>query len=364
MTMQKRYAFLLLPALGVLALACCSTLTSESSCGHGAGRVVDEALCVGRSAASFPAADEDYFRDMDYGVTKNPATVAAELAPYVPGIAPGDATAAAVKGRNNWIVWAGGNDRLWNDLSVESAGIIRDRERGVPRFNEFRRQYGLRQLRSYDDFIDTRQPSGSPERTEQERLIATLRAVYGQHRCDASKVITAAQLDDRGNPITDCLGFADGTLVDNIEDVDTVVGWLAEFRRPHGIRHFRDAVAGLHSQRVAAPLQRPFFHVELPARVLFVVRRAMGHRERSRRQANGARQSEWTRDGSVPSEAGIAAQRSGVAAGARAGDQRIRSVGARPRHLLFIAMDASLRGAIGSRLPRVIAANGQSGESG
>ena len=172
---------------------------------------------------------------MDYGVTKNPATVATELAPYVPGIAPGDATAAAVKGRNNWIVWAGGNDRLWNDLSVESAGIIRDRERGVPRFNEFRRQYGLRQLRSYDDFIDTRQPSGSPERTEQERLIATLRAVYGQHRCDASKVITAAQLDDRGNPITDCLGFADGTLVDNIEDVDTVIGWLAEFRHPHGI---------------------------------------------------------------------------------------------------------------------------------
>ena len=124
MTMQKRYAFLLLPALGVLALACCSTLTSESSCGHGAGRVVDEALCVGRTAASFPAADEDYFRDMDYGVTKNPATVAAELASYVPGIAPGDATAAAVKGRNNWIVWTGGNDRLWNDLSVESAGIL------------------------------------------------------------------------------------------------------------------------------------------------------------------------------------------------------------------------------------------------
>jgi len=23
-------------------------------------------------------------------------------------------------------------------------------------------------------------------------------------------------------------------MVDNIEDVDTVVGWLAEFHRPHG----------------------------------------------------------------------------------------------------------------------------------
>jgi len=113
-----------LPALAILALACCSTLPWQASCGHGAGHVVDEALCVGRTAASFPAADEDYFRDMDYGITKDPAKMAAELAPYVPGIAPADATAAAVKGRNNWIVWTGGNDRLWNDLSVESAGIL------------------------------------------------------------------------------------------------------------------------------------------------------------------------------------------------------------------------------------------------
>ena len=123
MTTQFR-AVRALPVLAILALACCSTLPWQASCGHGAGHVVDEALCVGRTAASFPAADEDYFRDMDYGVTKDPAKMAAELAPYVPGIAPADATAAAVKGRNNWIVWTGGNDRLWNDLSVESAGIL------------------------------------------------------------------------------------------------------------------------------------------------------------------------------------------------------------------------------------------------
>jgi len=123
MTTQFR-AVRALPVLAILALACCSTLPWQASCGHGAGHVVDEALCVGRTAASFPAADEDYFRDMDYGITKDPAKMAAELAPYVPGIAPADATAAAVKGRNNWIVWTGGNDRLWNDLSVESAGIL------------------------------------------------------------------------------------------------------------------------------------------------------------------------------------------------------------------------------------------------
>ena len=109
---------------GALVLACCTTLPWQASCGRGGGNVLDEALCVGRMAGSFPAADEDYFRDMDYGVTKDAAKVASELAPYVPGIAPADAVKAAVKGRNNWIVWTGGNDRLWNQLSVDSAGIL------------------------------------------------------------------------------------------------------------------------------------------------------------------------------------------------------------------------------------------------
>jgi hypothetical protein len=124
MRIRGRHAARALPWLGILLLACCSTLPFEASCGHGSGRVVDEALCVGRDARSFPAADEDYFRDMDYGVTRDPARVARELAAYVPGISPADATAAAVRGRNNWIVWTGGNDRLWNELSIESAGIL------------------------------------------------------------------------------------------------------------------------------------------------------------------------------------------------------------------------------------------------
>ncbi len=119
-------------------------------------------------------------------------------------------------------------------IDVAALDIIRDRERGVPRFNEFRRQYGLRQLRSFDDFADQRLPPGSSARAEQERLIALLREVYGQHRCDASKIITTAQRNDEGTRISDCLGYADGTMVDNIEDVDTVVGWHAEFTRPHG----------------------------------------------------------------------------------------------------------------------------------
>ena len=121
-----------------------------------------------------------------------------------------------------------------NKIDVVALDIIRDRERGVSRFNEFRRQYGLKQLRSFDDFVNHRLEKGSPERMEQERLAQLLREVYGVHRCDASKIITAAQLNDDGTRITDCLGLPDGSLVDNIEDLDTVVGWHAEFTRPHG----------------------------------------------------------------------------------------------------------------------------------
>ena len=67
------------------------------------GNVKDEALMVGRTAASFPAADEDYFKDMDGGL---------------------QLTANEIKGRNNWIVWTGGNDRFWDFLANNSAGAL------------------------------------------------------------------------------------------------------------------------------------------------------------------------------------------------------------------------------------------------
>lgn len=125
-------------------------------------------------------------------------------------------------------------DSATGKVDVAALDIIRDRERGVPRFNEFRRQYGLRQLTSFDDFVDRRLPEDSAERREQLARVRLLREVYGQHRCDASKVITRAQLNVDGSPITDCLGQPDGSMVDNVEDIDTVVGWLAETTRPHG----------------------------------------------------------------------------------------------------------------------------------
>ncbi len=125
-------------------------------------------------------------------------------------------------------------------IDVTALDLIRDRSHGLPRFNEFRRQYGLQQLTSFDDFVDVRLADRAADdataRAELERergLVETIRDIYGQHVCDASKVITRAQRDgDR--PIDDCLGHPNGSVVDNVEDVDVVVGMLAEFTRPHG----------------------------------------------------------------------------------------------------------------------------------
>ena len=134
-------------------------------------------------------------------------------------------------------------------VDVTALDIIRDRERGIPRFNEFRRQIGLRQLTSFDDFVDQRlakkkdkTPAEETELVEQRKLAGLLREVYGQHICTASKIISTVQLDPDaargGNGQSafpnDCLGHPDGTPVDNVEDLDTIVGYLAESTRPYG----------------------------------------------------------------------------------------------------------------------------------
>jgi hypothetical protein len=104
-------------------------------------------------------------------------------------------------------------------------------------------------LTGFDDFVDKRlaakrdrTAAEQAELDDQRALVLMLREVYGQHVCDASKIISSVQLAPdlaRGgtgqSPFPDdCLGHPDGTLVDNVEDLDTVVGYLAETTRPHG----------------------------------------------------------------------------------------------------------------------------------
>jgi hypothetical protein len=162
-------------------------------------------------------------------------------------------------------------DSKTEQIDVVALDIIRDREHGVPRFNEFRRQYGLRQLTSFDDFMDPGVAPGSPDQLEQQATVQTLREVYGQHVCDASKVVTDAQVNEDKSPINDCLGHPNGTLIDNIEDVDTAVGYLAEYRRPHGfaisetqfVVFILNASRRLFSDRFFTSCFRPEFYTTL-----------------------------------------------------------------------------------------------------
>src|SRR5882672_4969008 len=71
------------------------------------GTVPDEARLANRPASDFKAADEDYFHLMD----QNKDGVIA-------------LSADEVKGRNTWVVWTGGNDRLWDKLTVDSVGTL------------------------------------------------------------------------------------------------------------------------------------------------------------------------------------------------------------------------------------------------
>src|ERR1044071_4181804 len=89
-------------ARNLAALLCVLCLTGFDS-GPRPGQVLDEARAAGRDAASFPAADEDYFHGMDGGVALTPDEV---------------------KGRNMWLVWTGGNDRFWDGMTASTFGAF------------------------------------------------------------------------------------------------------------------------------------------------------------------------------------------------------------------------------------------------
>ena len=162
-------------------------------------------------------------------------------------------------------------DTPTQQIDIAALDLIRDREHGVPRFNEFRRQYGLRPV---DQLRRLRRPAPAArfaERKQQEETVSQLREVYGTHVCDASKMITDAQVNEDGSPINDCLGHPNGSVVDNIEDVDTVVGWLAEYTRPHGfaisetqfVVFILNASRRLFSDRFFTSSFRPEFYTQL-----------------------------------------------------------------------------------------------------
>ena len=87
----------LMAAVLVLFTAACGSNKLKS------GKEKDEAMRAGRTPQSMPAADDDYFRDMDGAIALN---------------------REEVMGRNMWIVWTGGNDRFWDGISQTSFGTL------------------------------------------------------------------------------------------------------------------------------------------------------------------------------------------------------------------------------------------------
>ena len=71
------------------------------------GHVKDEAQLAGLTADYFKAADDDYLHDMDRG-PNGPITLSPD----------------EIKGRNTWVMWTGGDDRLWDKMSLASAGAL------------------------------------------------------------------------------------------------------------------------------------------------------------------------------------------------------------------------------------------------
>jgi hypothetical protein len=84
-------------AVAAMLAVACGPAAAQS------GSVLDEAKTVGRGAASFPHADEDYFHDMDGGIALTPAEIT---------------------GRNMWNVWTGGDDRFWDGMTNTTFGAF------------------------------------------------------------------------------------------------------------------------------------------------------------------------------------------------------------------------------------------------
>ena len=97
---MKRPEIALLAATALLfSTASCSWISGKNEA-EGVG-AKDAAAAAGVSDEHFVHAAEDYFHDMDNGVSLTPDEI---------------------KGRNMWLVWTGGNDRFWDTMSKPTLG--------------------------------------------------------------------------------------------------------------------------------------------------------------------------------------------------------------------------------------------------
>ena len=82
------------------------------------GQIVDEAKALGKTAADFPAATNDYFHEMDM---EPDGTVDSNGNSRLKPLA---LTPDEIRGRNTWMMWCGGNEVFWDWLSSHSYGFM------------------------------------------------------------------------------------------------------------------------------------------------------------------------------------------------------------------------------------------------
>jgi hypothetical protein len=103
---SRKLKYLVILVLFIVAIAAFVFYRTRPK-GPKPGTVLDEARRANRPASDFKAADEDYFHDMDQD--KNGVVAL---------------NSEQIKGRNSWVVWTGGNDRLWDVLTIKSFGAL------------------------------------------------------------------------------------------------------------------------------------------------------------------------------------------------------------------------------------------------
>ncbi len=101
----------ILTALAVLTIGALATGTLVRCSDSPSGDVLDEAMLAGVKPEQLKGAPDPYFQDMDYGYQRatNPNVKLTE---------------AEERGRNNWIVWTGGNDRFWDYMANHTFGAF------------------------------------------------------------------------------------------------------------------------------------------------------------------------------------------------------------------------------------------------
>lgn len=111
------------------------------------------------------------------------------------------------------------------NMDLGMVDVLRDRERGVPRYNKFRRALGLKQINCYHDFfLNGEGWLKSVDKCDRDSYAKAL----AEHGVDESEIARRKEVLEK----FDSVYGKDDLGVDNVEAIDLLVGTLSEEVRP------------------------------------------------------------------------------------------------------------------------------------